>query len=72
MSSDYKLYCIGDGGQIVKRHDFAGADDLAALEQARKICGPHEVEVWERARFVSRVKADGTASDVPTKGPHAD
>ena len=72
MTGDYKLYCIGDDGHIKKRHDYAAPDDLAALNQARKICGPHEVEVWERARFVARVKADGTTSDVQSKGPHAD
>jgi hypothetical protein len=72
MTGEYKLYCIGDDGHINKRHDYCAPDDLAALEQAHKLCGPHEVEVWERARFVARVKADGTASDAPTKGPHTD
>lgn len=67
---DYKLYCIGEDGHISNRHDYNGADDLDALDQARKIRWPHEVEVWERARFVARIKADGTASQTPTKGPH--
>jgi hypothetical protein len=70
MTGDYKLYCIGLDGHIEKRHDFKGPDDLSALDQARKICGPHEVEVWDLARFVARIKADGTASTIETKGPH--
>jgi len=65
MSGDYKLYCIGPDGHIEKRHDYKTSDDLAALERAKEICGPHEVEVWEGARFVARVKADGTASMTP-------
>jgi hypothetical protein len=69
---DYKLYCIGLDGHIEKRHDYFAPDDLAALDRAREICGPHEVEVWEGARFVTRVKADGSASVSPTKGPHSD
>ena len=69
---DYKLYCIGHDGHIDKRHDIKAAGDLDALDQARKICGPHEVEVWEQARFVARITADGTASLAPTKGPHPD
>ena len=72
VSGDYKLYCIGLDGHIERRHDYKARDDLAALDRAKQICGPHEVEVWEGARMVARVKADGTASMIPTKGPHAD
>jgi hypothetical protein len=72
MTIDYKLYCIGEDGHIDKRHDYFAPDDLAALERAREICGPHEVEVWEGSRFVTRVKADGTASEVTPKGSRAD
>ena len=61
MSCDYKLYCIGEDGHIEKRHDYYAPDDLGALERAREICGPHGVEVWEGARLVASVKADGTA-----------
>jgi hypothetical protein len=72
MAGDHKIFSIGDDSHIEKRHDYRAPDDLAALDQARKICGPHEVEVWERARFVTRVKADGTTSEVQSKGPRAD
>jgi hypothetical protein len=71
MAGEYKLYCIGSDGHINKRHDYFGPDDLAALDRARKICGPHEVEVWEGARFITRVALDGKASTTPTKGPHS-
>ncbi len=70
--SDYKLYCIGFDGHIEKRHDYHAPDDLTALDRAREICGPHEVEVWEGARMIARVAADGTASMVQSKGPHPD
>jgi hypothetical protein len=70
--SDYKLYCIGLDGHIEKRHDYFAPDDLDALDRAKQICGPHEVEVWEGARFIARVKADGTASHVLSTGPHPD
>jgi hypothetical protein len=69
---EYKLYCVGDDGHINKRHDSRAKDDLDALEQAQKLCGPHEVEVWEGARLVARVAGNGTASMVPIKGPHVD
>jgi hypothetical protein len=70
--SEYKLYCIGVDGHIEKRHDVLAKDDISALEQAQKICGPHEVEVWDGARMVARVAADGKASNTPSKGPHSD
>jgi len=62
---DYKLYCIGVDGHVVKRYDFAGADDLAALDRVRELCEEFEIEVWERARFVARLAKDGTASREP-------
>jgi hypothetical protein len=72
MSIDYKLYSIGPDGHIEKRHDCWAEEDFGALEQAREICGPHEVEIWEGARFVARVAGDGTASFKDTTGPHGD
>ncbi|MEI9929709.1 MAG: hypothetical protein WDM89_03850 [Rhizomicrobium sp.] len=59
-------------GQINKRHDYFAPDDLEALERAKQICGPDEIEVWQGARFVARVAIDGEASIVLSKGPHAD
>jgi hypothetical protein len=70
--SDYKFYCIDDAGHIFKRHDYHAPDDFGALEQAQQLCGPHEIEVWEGARFVTRVNKKGKASLIPTKGPHSD
>jgi hypothetical protein len=64
---DYKLYCIGLDGHIDKRHDYKGPDDVAALVQARRICGQHEMEVWDGARFIARVMADGTVSNAQSK-----
>ena len=67
---DYRLYCVGEDGHITNRHDYAGKDDLDALAQAQKLCGQHEIEVWEGARFVTRVGTDGSASLTPPNGPH--
>ena len=69
MPVDYKLYCIGRDGRIAERHDYWVPDDVDALERAREICGPYEVEVWAGARFVARVAADGKTSAVQNKGP---
>jgi len=72
MPVDYKLYSIGLDGHIEKRHDYWAPNDVDALDRAREICGPHEVEIWVGARFVARVTADGKTSAVVSTGPHAD
>ena len=61
----YKFYCVDDGGHIVKRHDVEAADDVAALERARELCGEFEIELWEGARFITHVAKDGNASKLP-------
>jgi hypothetical protein len=66
MTGDYKLYCIGRDGHIERRHDYHAREDVDALDRAREICGPHEVEVWEGARFIARIAGDGTASLHPS------
>jgi hypothetical protein len=54
--ANYKLYCLDDGGHIVRRHDIQSADDLSALKEAYKYCGEYSIEIWDGARRVSAVK----------------
>ena len=68
---DYKLYRICPAGQIQSRDDYAASDDLEALARAQQICGSHEIEIWDGARFVARVAADGSASHIAPQGPYA-
>jgi hypothetical protein len=66
---DYHAYCIDDANRVVSRHDFVLRDDIAAFEEARELCGEHEVEVWQRTRLVARLAKDGLASRRPLVGP---
>jgi len=68
---DYKLYAIGEDGHIEKRFDYFAPEDLDALDRARQLCGPHEIEVWEGARLITRLAADGKVSTMKAAGPHA-
>jgi hypothetical protein len=69
---EYKFYCIGPDGHIVRREDYTARDDLDALDRARAMCGQYEIEVWDGARMISRVAKDGTASiDPPAARPES-
>jgi hypothetical protein len=65
----YHIYCVDDSNHIVSRHDAVVKDDLSAMEKAKTLCTKYEVEVWEQARFVTRLAKDGTASPKLPSGP---
>jgi hypothetical protein len=67
--SDYNVYCIDNAGHIFWRHDYFAPDDAAALNSGRELCGPHDVEVWQGARFVARVAGGGTIGDALQHAP---
>jgi hypothetical protein len=61
---DYRAYILGiDGHRFVRVDDFLSdhPDDAAALNAAKKLTDKHEVEVWDCARLVARLSADGEA-----------
>ncbi len=63
---NYRLYFLDVGGHVFSAEDQEARDDLAALEAARVRCKEHEIEIWQEARRVGRLKkGDGTldASD---------
>ena len=47
----------------VTGRDFQGSDDLAALAAAERACVSHDVEVWQGARRVARVKMGNAPLD---------
>jgi hypothetical protein len=65
----YYLYRIDDQNHIFDRRDVVAMDDFAALEKAQRQCTEYEIEIWERARFVTRVAKDGMASSKRVSGP---
>jgi len=53
--ASYQLFLFRDGELVgkVSRHC---ADDLDALEAARKLCGDHAVELYCDGKLIARVK----------------
>lgn len=52
----YRLKFLDPLNAAVMARDFQGSDDLAALAAAEHACHTHDVEVWQGARRVARVK----------------
>lgn len=53
---DYKLYRLGEGGQIISAPDqFVADGDEAALAQAEKLRDGGRAELWEGRRLIRRL-----------------
>lgn len=57
--TQYRAYVIGDGGHILKAEGFQATDDNEAIVIAKKrFVDGHDVEIWQAARKVWRLKSD--------------
>jgi hypothetical protein len=45
--------------RIASAHECDAANDAEAVEAARKLCDPYEVEVWDQVRRVASLGKDG-------------
>jgi hypothetical protein len=54
--SDYRAYVLDANDKILTRHDFTAENSEAALEVARQYVDGHDVEVWQRAHIVGRLR----------------
>jgi len=52
---DYRVYFIGRDGHFLRAIDIQVASDQDAIAKALESRDGHEVEVWERTRFVRRL-----------------
>ncbi|MEW6452189.1 MAG: hypothetical protein AB1490_16145 [Pseudomonadota bacterium] len=50
---------VFDYGHINASHIVEAADDEAAVKAAREFLKANDLEIWERDRFVARLKPDG-------------
>jgi hypothetical protein len=52
---DYRAYVVGIDGHFV-RVEFLHShpDDAAAIEAAKQLVDGHDIELWDRDRFVGR------------------
>ena len=56
MMYEYKIYVLNGQDSVALAHDFAGPNDVAALEEAFSFTGAYCVEVWRGCRLVAARK----------------
>ena len=54
--NQYKICSLDPVGRIEFAHDIHCRDDLDALAEGERICTKNDVEIWQGARLVARVK----------------
>jgi hypothetical protein len=53
--TEYRVYFIGGDGHFVKFEGLSCPDDAEAIEQARRLVGSEELELWSGDRFIVRL-----------------
>jgi hypothetical protein len=56
MNHHYRFYNLDQHGRIFRAEGAACADDLDALAKAKEFSAKAEVEIWQAARRVGRIK----------------
>jgi hypothetical protein len=54
---DYRIYLFKDGRLTAPAKVIACQSDKAAIEHAKKLVDGHDIEVWQGARPVTRLKS---------------
>jgi len=53
---DYRAYFVGDDGRFMGVEEMRCADDEEATVQAAKLLADRDIELWQLARFVTRLR----------------
>jgi hypothetical protein len=53
---EYRAYAVGPDDHFVGFHVFVAANDEVAFERARQLVDGHDLELWNGARFVAKLK----------------
>jgi hypothetical protein len=52
---DYRAYTVGRDGHFIGFESIVCGDDAEAIEQAKRLVGAWDVELWCGLRFVIRI-----------------
>ncbi len=56
--TEYRAYLLGRNGHIEGFEPLSCADDAAAIVAAKRLIGPHGVEIWHCARKVVTLEVE--------------
>jgi hypothetical protein len=60
---DYRVYFVNDEGHFFKSETLECPDDAAAIESAKQFIDGHDLELWQRARKITILKAIRNVKD---------
>ncbi|MEA2915840.1 MAG: hypothetical protein QOJ15_7921 [Bradyrhizobium sp.] len=63
---DYRAYFVGGDGHFVRFVGLSCSDDAEAIEQARRLIGGQDIELWSGERFIMRLPKK---QDRPDRNP---
>lgn len=69
LMRQYKLYFLDKNDVVITARDFLGKNDLAALEEGKRLCLTHTIEIISGTRKVARI--DRKKPPLRTKKPVA-
>jgi hypothetical protein len=52
---EYRIYSIGLDGHATTADDFECASDQDAIKKTLRVAEGHDIELWERDRFIVRM-----------------
>ena len=52
---EYRIYTVGSDGHFISGQDIECADDQEAIQIAQQAVDGRSIELWERARFITRL-----------------
>jgi hypothetical protein len=61
--ANYRAYVLDPDDHIVSRHEFQAESSGAALVTALQYVDGYDVEIWQRAHIVGRLKRKTRASE---------
>ena len=56
--NEYRAYVVGTDGHFVSFRAFRCANDSEAVTWAKQLVDGHDVELWNRERFVKRLSPE--------------
>jgi hypothetical protein len=53
---EYRAYFVGHDGHFVSFEGLSCTDDAEAIEQAQRLTGTQDIELWSGERFIIRLQ----------------
>jgi hypothetical protein len=54
--TEYRAYFVGNDGHFVRFVELSCSGDAEAIEQAQRLIGSQDIELWSADRFIVRLQ----------------